>query len=128
MNSLSSKNGKNNSISVKLPLCRSISDPYAADIILSPAPTAATPALALETTKRKESDERKVGIKKHMYTNNTRKTTRTSSATTDTVDLHLFDHSKLLYTLSARKVKVKVFTSWGFQRLLTILYTRRGLT
>ncbi|KAJ8553961.1 hypothetical protein K7X08_024639 [Anisodus acutangulus] len=55
MNSQSPENSKNNSISVKLSLCRSIFDSSAADIILPPAPTpaATTPALASETTKRK---------------------------------------------------------------------------
>ncbi|KAK4350463.1 hypothetical protein RND71_029776 [Anisodus tanguticus] len=54
MNSQSPKNDKNNAISIKLPLRRSISDP-SADIILPPAsaPVVATPALASEIINRK---------------------------------------------------------------------------
>ncbi|KAK4369041.1 hypothetical protein RND71_012833 [Anisodus tanguticus] len=57
MNSQSQENSKNNSISVKLPLRRSISDPSTADIILPPAPTTATPALTSKTTKRKRVED-----------------------------------------------------------------------
>ncbi|KAK4348427.1 hypothetical protein RND71_031182 [Anisodus tanguticus] len=53
MNSQSPENGKNNSISVKLPLRRSISNPSAPDIILPLAPATATLVLASENTKRK---------------------------------------------------------------------------
>ncbi|XP_049387018.1 lysine-rich arabinogalactan protein 19-like [Solanum stenotomum] len=49
MNSQSPENSKNNPISVKSTLRRSISDPTAAKIILAPAPATATPALTSGT-------------------------------------------------------------------------------